>query len=82
MVMAGKGSEPVSLSVSIRRRSQVVRQRSAKPLFVGSIPTAALIESNSYGQPVGCPFAFESLLSHSFQGTVFIIHLFTAQVGF
>ena len=27
------------------RRSQVVRQRSAKPLFVGSIPTAA---SNSF----------------------------------
>ena len=25
----------------LRRRSQVVRQRSAKPLFVGSIPTAA-----------------------------------------
>ena len=27
------------------RRSQVVRQRSAKPLFVGSIPTAASINS-------------------------------------
>ena len=27
-----------------RRHSQVVRQRSAKPLFIGSIPIAALIE--------------------------------------
>jgi hypothetical protein len=25
----------------LRRRSQVVRQRSAKPLFIGSIPIAA-----------------------------------------
>jgi hypothetical protein len=25
----------------VRRRSQVVRQRSAKPLFIGSIPIAA-----------------------------------------
>src|SRR5215203_4781728 len=30
-----------SFSTAFRRRSQVVRQRSAKPLFVGSIPTAA-----------------------------------------
>ena len=30
-----------SLSSVSRRRSQVVRQRSAKPLSVGSIPTAA-----------------------------------------
>src|SRR5262249_10698544 len=29
-----------------RRRSQVVRQRSAKPLFIGSIPIAA--SNNSY----------------------------------
>ena len=29
-----------------RRRSQVVRQRSAKPLFVGSIPTGASQEHN------------------------------------
>ena len=28
-------------SLKIRRRSQVVRQRSAKPLFIGSIPIAA-----------------------------------------
>lgn len=28
---------------------------SAKPLFVGSIPTAAFLESISYGQPIGCP---------------------------
>ena len=30
------------------RRSQVVRQRSAKPLFIGSIPIAA---SNLYNKP-------------------------------
>ena len=29
------------LFISTRRRSQVVRQRSAKPLFIGSIPIAA-----------------------------------------
>ena len=29
-----------------RRRSQVVRQRSAKPLFVGSIPTGASKQDN------------------------------------
>ncbi len=32
---------PSALIPFFRRRSQVVRQRSAKPLFVGSIPTAA-----------------------------------------
>jgi hypothetical protein len=31
------------IPIPFRRRSQVVRQRSAKPLFVGSIPTAASI---------------------------------------
>ena len=31
---------PLSFSFG-RRRSQVVRQRSAKPLFIGSIPIAA-----------------------------------------
>ena len=34
--------------ISFRRRSQVVRQRSAKPLFIGSIPIAA---SNLNQQP-------------------------------
>jgi hypothetical protein len=29
------------LHACFRRRSQVVRQRSAKPLFIGSIPIAA-----------------------------------------
>jgi hypothetical protein len=29
------------------RRSQVVRQRSAKPLFIGSIPIAASIKINN-----------------------------------
>ncbi len=36
------GSSPIARSVFLsRRRSQVVRQGSAKPLFVGSIPTVA-----------------------------------------
>ena len=32
---------PLSFQLSLGRRSQVVRQRSAKPLFIGSIPIAA-----------------------------------------
>jgi hypothetical protein len=32
---------PSSFILPGRRRSQVVRQRSAKPLFIGSIPIAA-----------------------------------------
>src|SRR5213078_4578151 len=32
---------PSSFILFLRRRSQVVRQRSAKPLFIGSIPIAA-----------------------------------------
>ena len=36
-----------SFSTAFRRRSQVVRQRSAKPLFVGSIPTAAFNRFNN-----------------------------------
>jgi hypothetical protein len=32
---------PLSFILTARRRSQVVRQRSAKPLFIGSIPIAA-----------------------------------------
>src|SRR5215510_13713322 len=35
-------SDPDRLALT-RRRSQVVRQRSAKPLFIGSIPIAASI---------------------------------------
>ena len=34
---------PSSFILPLRRRSQVVRQRSAKPLFIGSIPIAASI---------------------------------------
>ena len=56
---------PSALVTILRRRSQVVRQRSAKPLFVGSIPTAALIESVRYGQLTSCPYLFVSLLYHS-----------------
>ena len=35
------GSNPVSRSIFIWRHSQVVRQRSAKPLYTGSNPVAA-----------------------------------------
>ena len=35
-----------------RRRSQVVRQRSAKPPFVGSIPTGASVSHKNLGAPV------------------------------
>jgi hypothetical protein len=34
----------------VRRRSQVVRQRSAKPLFIGSIPIAASNPFKTYRQ--------------------------------
>ena len=40
---------PSAFILLARRRSQVVRQRSAKPLFVGSIPTAAFIRINNLG---------------------------------
>ncbi len=36
----------------LRRRSQVVRQRSAKPLFIGSIPIAA---STPFPSNLTCP---------------------------
>ena len=35
----------------LRRRSQVVRQRSAKPPFVGSIPTGASVNYKNLGPP-------------------------------
>src|SRR3954452_11863503 len=35
----------------LRRRSQVVRQRSAKPPFVGSIPTGASVDHKHLGPP-------------------------------
>src|SRR3954453_12044606 len=38
-----------ALRSPVRRRSQVVRQRSAKPLFIGSIPIAAS-SKHSYHQ--------------------------------
>ena len=37
---------PSSFIPAFGRRSQVVRQRSAKPLFIGSIPIAASKSSN------------------------------------
>jgi hypothetical protein len=45
-------------TVNYWRRSQVVRQRSAKPLFIGSIPIAASIKPTTYGQPIGCLLSF------------------------
>ena len=52
-----KGSNPLARS---RRRSQVVRQGSAKALFVGSIPTVASLFhidtiGHLSGMPVCCP---------------------------
>jgi hypothetical protein len=38
------------LHTSLWRRSQVVRQRSAKPLFIGSIPIAASKHLLTYQQ--------------------------------
>ncbi len=57
---------PSSL-ILLRRRSQVVRQRSAKPLFIGSIPIAASkssIHSIVYWHHRYPAFSFESLLGH------------------
>ena len=42
------GSNPVSRSIFFWRRSQVVRQRSAKPPFTGSNPVAASICLNEF----------------------------------
>jgi hypothetical protein len=40
------GIDQLAHPVLTRRRSQVVRQRSAKPLSIGSIPIAASIHLN------------------------------------
>ena len=40
---------------SSRRRSQVVRRRSAKPLFVGSIPTGASLCRDDLRAPTAAP---------------------------
>ncbi len=53
--------------ILLRRRSQVVRQRSAKPLFIGSIPIAASkssIHSTVYWHHRYPAISFESLLGH------------------
>src|SRR5215204_6883512 len=47
-----------SFSTAFRRRSQVVRQRSAKPLFVGSIPTAAFFRINKLRAAKRLPVMF------------------------
>ena len=50
---AGGGHYPMLLFLArlsvLWRRSQVVRQRSAKPPFVGSIPTGASINDKTLG---------------------------------
>jgi hypothetical protein len=46
VVLASSFRLHTSPSHLARRRSQVVRQRSAKPLFIGSIPIAASILFN------------------------------------
>ena len=54
------GSNPVSRSIFFWRHSQVVRQRSAKPLFSGSNPDAASIKIKRFASiAVTCkPFFF------------------------
>jgi hypothetical protein len=53
-----KGSNPLARSW---RRSQVVRQGSAKALFVGSIPTVAFLShKNIIGHSLGCPFVVQA----------------------
>src|SRR6476660_1684641 len=63
-VLGGRGSAalerlPKSLwriTIAVpRRRSQVVRQRSAKPPFIGSIPIGASRAATTYGPPSGWP---------------------------
>src|SRR5688572_30673391 len=49
------------LHPSVGRRSQVVRQRSAKPLFIGSIPIAASILNF-----IDTVFSVPTLLMNSF----------------
>ena len=44
---------------ALRRRSQVVRQRSAKPRFVGSIPTGASDGARPGARSFGGPFVLE-----------------------
>jgi hypothetical protein len=47
---------PFALHLLSRRRSQVVRQRSAKPLFIGSIPIAAFFRINMLRAAYRLPF--------------------------
>ncbi len=51
---------PSSFILAVRRRSQVVRQRSAKPLFIGSIPIAASNFCNTL-RPLGIAGSFLDL---------------------
>ena len=49
-----------------RRRSQVVRQRSAKPLFIGSIPIAASNRINNLERPSSVAFSICPRNVHEF----------------
>ena len=71
---------PYRLIIPSRRRSQVVRQRSAKPPFVGSIPTGASARHNNLGaSTMEAPFCFavgiEGHLHGSGQVIPFVIGL-------
>ena len=61
------GSNPVSRSIFLWRRSQVVRQRSAKPLSTGSNPVAASI----------CPDKFAGFWN---QQTFFIFRVVSCKI--
>ncbi len=56
--LRARGTESICPSTNIRRHSQVVRQRSAKPLFLGSNPSVA---SNAK-DTVRCPFCVGATL--------------------
>src|SRR5215218_6237212 len=64
---AGGGHYPMLLFLArlsvLWRRSQVVRQRSAKPPFVGSIPTGASLSHKNLGPPWWRPFFISGKVS-------------------
>jgi hypothetical protein len=65
------GSSPVARSANMsRRRSQVVRQGSAKPSYVGSNPTAASWwDIEKAGSPEDCPFLSGAVAKRQPRGT-------------
>src|SRR5215217_8476441 len=69
---AGGGHYPMLLFLArlsvLWRRSQVVRQRSAKPPFVGSIPTGASLSHDNLGPPTWRPFSHIGSISSRSSG--------------